>query len=270
MIGEIDGHAHVFAPDLAFVTPRRYTPHYEASAEQFIAHLDVSGLAGGLLTQPSFLGTDNRYMLAAVARYPARLRAVVVVDPHITDAELDSLACQGAVGIRLNLEGLPLPDLTAPPWPALFARLARRHWHVEIHRKAIDLPQVLAPLLESGVRVCIDHFGRPDPEQGAQDPGFRALLESAVSRRVWVKVSAAYRTGGPARGEALAPGLLSSLLEAFGCERLIWASDWPHTQHESEVSHRGCVEALARWAGDEILARRLRTEGIASLLAESQ
>lgn len=270
MIGEIDGHAHVFAPDLAFVTPRRYTPHYAASAEQFIAHLDASGLAGGLLTQPSFLGTDNRHMLAAVARYPTRLRAVVVVDPHITDVELDALALQGAVGVRLNLEGLSLPDLTAPPWPALLARLARRHWHVEIHRKAVDLPRVLSPLLESGVPVCIDHFGRPDPEQGADDPGFRALLESAAGGRVWVKVSAAYRIGSPARGEALAPGLLACLLDAFGYGRLIWASDWPHTQHESEVTHRSCVEALARWAGDELLARRLRTEGIASLLAESQ
>ena len=270
MIGEIDGHAHVFAPDLAFVTPRRYTPHYAASAEQFIAHLDASGLAGGLLTQPSFLGTDNRYMLAAVARYPTRLRAVVVVDPHITDVELDSLALQGAVGIRLNLEGLPLPELTAAPWPALFARLALRHWHVEIHRKAVDLPHVLPPLLDSGVRVCIDHFGRPDPGQGADDPGFRSLLESAASGRIWVKVSAAYRTGGLARGEVLAPGLLACLLEALGCERLIWASDWPHTQHESEVTHRSCVEALARWAGNEFLAKRLRTEGIASLLAQTQ
>ena len=92
MIGEVDGHAHVFAPDLPFVTPRRYTPNYAATAEQFVAHLDAAKLAGGLLTQPSFLGTDNRHMLAAVARHPERLRAVVVVNPDNTDAALDSLA----------------------------------------------------------------------------------------------------------------------------------------------------------------------------------
>ncbi len=266
MIGEVDGHAHVFAPGLPFVEPRRYTPGYAATAEQFIAHLDASRLAGGLLTQPSFLGTDNRHMLAAVARYPARLRAVVVVDPEITDTDLDGLASQGAVGIRLNLEGVPLPHLSAAPWPALFARLARRHWHVEIHRKAVDLPTILAPLLDSGVRICVDHFGRPDPERGTADPGFLALLDSASTGRVWVKVSAAYRTGGVARGEARAPVLLARLLSAFGPQRLIWASDWPHTQHESLVTHRDCLMALARWARDEALARRIRTEGVESLL----
>jgi len=267
MIGEVDGHAHVFAPDLLFVTPRRYTPGYAATAEQFVAHLDAAKLAGGLLTQPSFLGTDNGYMLAAVARYPERLRAVVVVNPDITDAALDSLAAQGAVGVRLNLEGQSLPDLSTAPWPAFLARVARRNWHVEIHRKAVDLPGLLAPLLASGARVCIDHFGRPDPERGVDDPGFRTLLDSSATGRVWVKVSAAYRTGGVARGEVLAPLLLARLLAAFGPQRLIWASDWPHTQHESDVTHHDCFEALARWAGSESLARRIRTEGVASLLA---
>jgi predicted TIM-barrel fold metal-dependent hydrolase len=166
----------------------------------------------------------------------------------------------------LNLEGLSLPDLSTAPWPAFLARVACRNFHVEIHRKAVDLPGLLAPLLASGARVCIDHFGRPDPEQGADDPGFRALLDSAATGRVWVKVSAAYRTGGVARGEVLAPALLACLVAAFGPQRLIWASDWPHTQHESEVTHRDCFEALARWAAGESLARRIRTEGVASLL----
>lgn len=266
MSGQWDGHAHVFSPELPFVEPRRYTPAYAATADQFIGHLNASGLAGGLLTQPSFLGTDNSHMLAAVARYPNRLRAVVMVDPGVSDVELDALGAQGAVGVRLNLEGLALPDLTRPPWPALFERLARRNWHVEIHRKAVDLPVLLAPLLASGVRICIDHFGRPDPQQGADDPGFQALLRAAASGRVWVKVSAAYRTGGVERGEVLAPTLLAALLTAVDASRLIWASDWPHTQHESQVTHRDCFEALERWAGSAVLASRLRTEGLVSLL----
>jgi predicted TIM-barrel fold metal-dependent hydrolase len=61
--------------------------------------------------------------------------------------------------------------------------------------------------------------------------------------------------------------LLARLLAAFGPQRLIWASDWPHTQHESDVTHHDCFKALARWAGSESLARRIRTEGVASLLA---
>lgn len=265
-----DGHAHVFAPHLPLVTPRRYTPGYAATVEQFIAHLDACDLLGGLLTQPSFLGTDNRHMLEAVARYSNRLRAVIVVDPHIEAQALDDMAQAGAVGIRLNLEGRELPDLSTGPWPSLFGELAKRNWHVEIHRSAGDLPGLLAPVIASGVRLCIDHFGRPDPRLGADDPGFRALLDMATSGRVWVKVSAAYRIGGFARGEELAPRLLDELLEHFPVQRLIWASDWPHTQFETQVSYASCFNTLARWGIDEVLAQRLRRDAVAALIDTGQ
>ena len=41
--------------------------------------------------QPSFLGTDNSYLLACVKRHPARLRAVAVVDPTIDGRGLGGL-----------------------------------------------------------------------------------------------------------------------------------------------------------------------------------
>ena len=261
-----DGHAHVFAPDLNFVSPRRYTPAYVASVEQYLALLDAHGLDAGLLTQPSFLGTDNSHMLAAVAKAPERLRAVVVVDPAIDDRALDTLGAQGAVGVRLNLEGRELPDLRAGSWPGLFERVRSRNWHVEFHRRAGDLPGLVEPLIEAGLRVCVDHFGRPDPALGAADPGFRSLLGMASSGQVWVKVSAAYRTGGVQRGEALAPTLLAELLAAFGSARLIWASDWPHTQYESLVSYGSCFDALSSWLQGRALEADLRSAGMTSLI----
>jgi predicted TIM-barrel fold metal-dependent hydrolase len=262
----IDGHAHVFAPDLPFVEPRRYTPAYAATIGQLVAHLDARGLAGGLLTQPSFLGTDNSHMLAAVARYPARLRAVVMVDPAIDDAGLDALGGQGAVGIRLNLEGLPLPDLRAGPWPALLERLRQRDWHVEFHRKGRDLPGLIAPVLEAGVRVCVDHFGRPDPESPLDDPGLRYLLDVGRTGRVWVKISAAYRNGGVERGEEVARLVAPRLVDAFGPRRLLWGSDWPHTQHEALVDHAGAYAALARWVPDAATRQEILAQGAAELL----
>ena len=58
-----------------------------------------------MLIQPSFLGTDNRFMLDALRRYPQRLRGVAVVDASISDTQLDELEEAGVVGIRLNLIG---------------------------------------------------------------------------------------------------------------------------------------------------------------------
>jgi predicted TIM-barrel fold metal-dependent hydrolase len=84
MAVRVDSHAHVFHPNLPFITPRRYTPAYDATADALLANLDASSLQMVLLTQPSFLGTDNSHMLDAVARSPERLRAVVVVDETVS------------------------------------------------------------------------------------------------------------------------------------------------------------------------------------------
>lgn len=264
--GGVDAHAHVFAPDLGFVQPRRYTPAYVAGIDRFVEHLDAHGLAGGLLTQPSFLGTDNSHMLAAVARWPARLRAVVVVDPAIGDDALDALGAAGAVGVRLNLVGLPLPDLSAGPWPALLERLRRRDWHLELHREGRDLPGLVAPALDAGVRVCVDHFGRPDPAAPLDDPGLRHLLAAGRGGRVWVKLSAAYRNGGVERGHAVAMQVTPRLLDALGPERLVWGSDWPHTQHESIVGYDDARAALDRWVPDAGTRRAVLEDAAAALL----
>ena len=86
----VDAHAHVFEPGLATVRDARYVPAYAAPLEQYLARLDEHGLERGVLVQPSFLGTDNSYLLAALAREPERLRGVIVVD-HDIDARVGEL-----------------------------------------------------------------------------------------------------------------------------------------------------------------------------------
>ena len=78
----IDTHAHVFSHQASFIATARYTPSYTASPSDCLAHLDAHGFAHGVLVQPSFLGTDNHYMLAAIARYPDRFKGIAVVDHH--------------------------------------------------------------------------------------------------------------------------------------------------------------------------------------------
>ena len=94
---------------------------------------------------------------------------------------------------------------------------------------------ILQPLLEAQVNVVVDHFGRPDPALGVDDPGFAALLAAGRSRRVWVKISGAYRNGANGRGEAIAQAAMPRLKDALGLDRLVWGSDWPHTQFESQI-----------------------------------
>lgn len=231
----IDTHAHIFLQDLPMVPGRRYSPSYDATVEQYLAHLDGCGLSHGVLIQPSFLGTDNHYMVAALQCFAQRLRGVAVVDAQVSDAELDELAAAGVVGIRLNLIGKTLEDYAGPAWSALFRRLARRGWQVEIQRGFADLALIVPAILESGVTVVIDHFGLPAPSVRLDDPqhdGFFALLGQAP---VWIKLSAAYRSqSDPARAQAISARLREA---CGGVGRFLWGSDWPNTQFESQTRY---------------------------------
>ena len=246
----VDTHAHIFKSGLKLANARRYAPDYEAPLEDYLAMLDRHDIARGVLVQPSFLGTDNSFMLAALRQAPARLRGIAVVDPAASPAELDALDAAGVVGVRLNLVGTPLPDFSTALWRDFLKQVARLDWQVEVHREAHDLPLILPLLLRAGVNVVVDHFGRPDPKLGVNDPGFRYLLDAAASRRVWVKLSAAYRNGPDGAGEQTALAAIPLLRNAFGMERLMWGSDWPHTQFEKSVNYDRARTLLDSWLPD--------------------
>ena len=233
----IDCHAHVFLRDLPMPDRRRAPSGYDAPPEEFLRVLEANGMTNGVLVQPSFLGTDNSYLTQALLKYPGRFRGIAVVEPTVTGAGLDALQRAGVVGIRLNLVGLPTPDFASPQWVRLLQELRQRRWQVEVHQLARDLKPILDPLLSAGVAVVVDHFGRPDPALGVEDPGFQYLLSLGATRHVWVKLSGAYRNGPNGRGEQVALQAMPLLQSNFGFGQLVWGSDWPHTLFESTVKY---------------------------------
>lgn len=241
----IDTHAHVFHRGLSLSPERRYAPDYDAPWEAYLAQLDQAGISHGVLIQPSFLGTDNAYLLDSIRAANGRLRGIAVVDPAIAPAELRALDHGGVVGIRLNLVGRPLPDLGAPEWTTLLRAVADLGWQVEIQRRAADLPDLVTQLLDHDLTVVIDHVALPDPISGIDDPAFAAVLKLGTSGRIWVKLSAAYRNGR--HGRRFARQAYPLLRDAFGLDRLMWGSDWPHTQFEDSqdyATNRGFLDEL--------------------------
>ncbi|MCA8094113.1 amidohydrolase family protein [Burkholderia anthina] len=249
-VAAVDAHAHVFARGLPLAPVVRHAPDYDASLDTYVAHLAAHGITHAVLVQPSFLGTDNTFFVDVLRRYPRRFRGVAMVDPAISDRDLDALDRAGVVGMRLNLVGLPIPDFGARAWRALFARINALGWHVEIHRGIEDLRAIATPLLAQSCTLVIDHFGRPSPALGACAPSFRELLSLADTGRVWVKLSAAYRNSVSGDGTTDALDAAHALRTAFTAERLVWGSDWPHTQHRERVDFDAAYAALARWLPD--------------------
>jgi predicted TIM-barrel fold metal-dependent hydrolase len=254
----VDSHAHVFARDLPLAPGHRHAPQYDASREDYLRLLDDHNVAFGVLTAPSFLGTDNSFLLETLRWSGGRLRGTVIVDPAISRAALEEYALQGVVGIRFNWykrDDVNLPDLASRECRRLFENCAGLGWHVEIYGEGPRLAKWLPTILQHGVRVVVDHFGSPDPLAGTNCPGFRCVLSSFSTGRLWVKLSAPYRVGF-----GLAAACVPMLLREGGAARLVWGSDWPWTQHERRRSFAECLDWLTAWVPFETARREILSD----------
>ena len=239
----IDTHVHIFAKNAPLAADHRYAPDYDALPAHLVATMREAGLSRALLVQPSFLGTDNSFLLEAIAADPTRFAGIAVVDPTISLAGLDALRRGGIVGVRLNCIGKAAPDFSGTH-RALTEHLAALGMVLQIQAEGAQWLGMEAFLSAPPICVVIDHFGRTAPD----DPsgGFASLLRAAArSDRMWFKFSAPYR---------LAPGAAAScacaILKTVGGERIVWGSDWPHTQFEGRHTYREALDWLASWVPD--------------------
>jgi predicted TIM-barrel fold metal-dependent hydrolase len=240
----IDTHAHAFELRANLAADRRYTPDHAAPLAAYLAELDRCGITHAVLVQPSFLGTDNSYMLDCLRRYPDRLRGIAVVDRSWDERALSELAEENIVGLRLNVLGKDIGFAALEEWQSLFRRAAKLDWQVEVHLEGGRLPRMLDALEPSGVRIVIDHFGRFDPALGLEDPAAKDLLQRARDLQIWVKLSGPYRCRGNVTEYA------REYLAALGPERLLWGSDWPWTQHDEELNYEMTRGWLDDWIGN--------------------
>jgi len=248
--GAWDVHVHAIGAVERFplARDRSYTPAI-APIQTYVALMDEIGLAHAVLVQPSIYGTDNCAMLDALAHYPSRFRGVAVVPVDVTDRELAALHAAGVRGIRANLlnrGGISLDDARA-----LTPRLAAFGWHLQlqIDVSSFDRFDDVASL---PVDVVIDHLGCMPANKGPDEAGFRRLLRLVEAGRCWVKLSAAYRlTPWHACGYGAVTPLARALIAA-NPSRMLWGSDWPHTDLREVMPDDGeLLDLLALWTADE-------------------
>jgi predicted TIM-barrel fold metal-dependent hydrolase len=236
---KIDAHVHVFTTDMPLIDNPRHAPTYSFTHEQLIKTLDANGVDRAVIAAASPCGDYNDYMLAALRAHGKRLRATAIFRRPMERFELEAMNREGFVGIRLPFIGLPtLPDITTFDYRALFRRLADLDWHVHPHVEGDDLPKILPVLEASGVKIVVDHLGRPEPKTGIESEGFERLKQSIDKGRTWVKVSGGYRLGPQSKDYA------RELLRVAGPDRLVWASDCPFVGHEGKFPYQAAIDWL--------------------------
>lgn len=280
--GSTDCHCHVFDPArFPYAAERGYTPGSATLGElrAFQAQLGTSRV---VLVQPSVYGRDNRCLLDALTRLgPGVARGIAVIDPAaVTDDELAALRSVGVVGIRVNLE-VKGEGRTAAAVAAVsqaMNRVARQGFIVQIYVD-LQLVEALADTIAAApAPVVLDHFGGAQARLGLEQPGFASLLRLVGSGKAYVKLSAPYRASRDAPDHADVAPIARALIQA-NPDRLVWASDWPHTGGGSErvARHPNDVEPfravddvhhlalLSAWSGDAGTYRRILVDNAARL-----
>jgi len=232
--GACDCHVHVVGPQPAYpmVADRHYTPG-PAGHEALLQHLASAGLSRAVIVQPSVYGTDNRCMLDSLARLPVTARGVAVVDDAIDAAGLRALHRGGVRGLRLNLESVGRSDPASirRGVAAWAERVAPLGWHLQVYA-SLDAIAAAAPGLDGlPVPLVLDHFAMIPAGLALDDARARAVFALVRSGAAYVKLSGAYRIEPPEG----APERTAALAHAYAdCnpDRLLWASDWPHTNRE--------------------------------------
>lgn len=253
--GAVDTHAHVIGlpPDYPFVAARSYTPP-EATARDYIAMLDATGMTYGVLTQVSVHGTDNRLMVDTLRAHRQRLRGIAVIPLDCPEKDRAALKDAGVVGLRINVlygGGIGFEQVES------YASLCREMgWHLQFLVDARQLPELAPRLSKLPVPFLIDHMGHFPTSRGIENEGFRTLV-SLVRDGAWVRLSGAYRNTveGPPYRDTIP---FAHNLVAAAPDRCVWGSDWPHVANWGVMMGvSDLLDLLADWVPDSNLRNRI-------------
>jgi len=238
----IDSHTHAWDSECNLTTIRRYTPTQEHTYEMLLSSINKAGVKRAVLVQPSFLGTDNSYLLRQLEKSPESLRGVVVVEPDIEESKFGEMVKKGVTGVRLNILGSSITGKELVEKNRNIINLIRIYkCHLEIQTSGDHWDEILFALMKENITVVVDHFGLPGSSECL---GFKSILKHLASGRLWVKLSGWYRF------DANSVNLTQKLIQ-IAPEHLVWGSDYPWTQNEDGRTYESCTQKLGEWCNKE-------------------
>jgi predicted TIM-barrel fold metal-dependent hydrolase len=248
----IDAHVHVWTSDTARyplsagyrreeMVPTSFTP------EQLFAHMRPCGVQRVVLVQMSFYGFDNSYMLDTIHTFPGVFSGIAVIDDSAAQPqdEMRRLKSHGVRGFRIYPRNMPVdrwlesPGLVSMWECGAVERLAMCCLVNPDALPAIDRMCEKHP----ETPVVIDHCGRVGMSGEIREADLVQLCRLARHKNTFVKVSAFYALGKKKSPyEDLGP-MIRRLRDAFGAERLMWATDCPY-QVQGEHTYRDSIELV--------------------------
>jgi predicted TIM-barrel fold metal-dependent hydrolase len=235
-----DCHTHIHGDPqrFPFFAGRVYTP-LTALPEELAALHRALRVCRVVIVTPSVYGTDNSATLYGMKARGPDARGVVVIDEKTLEGDLDSMAKAGVCGIRLNLAtgGGNDPGLAGRRFQAVLPRATPRNWHIQLYTNLAVITGIKELVLASPVPVVFDHFGGAQAALGLMQPGFADLADLVHSGKAYVKISGAYRASTQAPDYPDMTPFAKALIAA-NAERIVWGTDWPHTNSSTALGSK--------------------------------
>ena len=229
----VDSHTHIWINDPAFPWPETLTPPFpeDHTAEMLLQLMATNGVDRTVLVHPIHYLWDNRYVLYAAGKYPAKFMAAGRVNPEDPAApdHLTEWTEQGLHGVRLS----PSVDASGdwfkgPLMDPLFARAQSLGVPLLLLTGPSRLDD-LVPLLDKHpeLDVVIDHMAHAHEPEGREGEVLSRLLNLARYPRVYVKISHTWAVSAQRYPWKDTHAAVEQTYQAFGPRRIMWGSDWP-------------------------------------------
>jgi predicted TIM-barrel fold metal-dependent hydrolase len=240
----IDTHTHAWDNHCKLIKNPRYKPSKAFPINSLLKEMEAAEVGQAVLIQPSFLGSDNSYLLNQLCLNPKKLKGVVVVEPDIPYEKFAKWVTTGVTGVRLNIIDTDIDgEQIIIKYQHIISMLQKLGCHLELHARDNHWFKLLPELLKCNINLVIDHFGRLKNHDCDE---LKLITKSIETGQVWIKLSGWYRFDA-------SPKILAQHFLDASKERLVWGSDYPWTQNEEGQSYLNCLKQLHHWVDEKYL-----------------
>jgi predicted TIM-barrel fold metal-dependent hydrolase len=233
----IDAHSHIWTTDLKsyplranqpvdVLAPRSFTD------EELMAVARPEGVGRVVLIQHHpYHGFDNSYLIDTWKKHPDTFRIVGQIDdkkPGVDKLMKDMLKT-GVTGFRIGPRGDEAKWLASDGMHVMWKTAAETKQSMCCLINPDNLPELDEMCKKfPETPVVIDHFARIGEDGEIRDADVNLLCKLASHKTIRVKISAYYAFGAkkPPHHELIP--MIKRLCEAYGPNRLMWASDCPY------------------------------------------
>jgi L-fuconolactonase len=225
----IDPHVHVWKHDPQYPFAQgANAPARDATPETLLDLMKVNGVSRTVLIQVIHYRYDNDYLASVLKTHAGMFQGVCRVDPLDPAApdHLSKLTEAGFRGVRLSPSGNSSGDwFNGPLMPPLWKRCHDLRVPMTVLAPIQRMPGVGA-LLEKlpDLTVVIDHMADCPVDQPAE---LEKLIALKRYPNVFVKISHTWSLSKQPYPWLDAQEHVKRLHDAFGPQRLMWATDWP-------------------------------------------